>query len=463
MAWVIDPDTGLLEYSAGESSSPEEGGGSTVDLSFVTAGAKDILSGAVGASSSGSPVYGSISKKSAATYTPGTSNQTIAAGLYLSGVQTIKGDSNLAAANIRAGKSIFGKAGSFTSDATATAEDILEGKTAGVNGTMITGSLKPSSGGGGSFYLATSFQGVLTEIEVTAGQVATYMEENPVSLVGKYTIVDPAARGTERKWVCNATTAVEGETVSTKVYLRAFDYIIGWDDEAGRDIYEKRWGFAGYDDSYSENAYIYSDSYTGESPFSVTAYEGGMDTDRIVVTPAFAPAVDNEPYGPTSWSGKRMVWGEHPIYISYGAKFDSANGYWIREDEGQPLSINTVFRNLNGKSWIQLDIIGSNWVAWRMYSTDYIWNNAPSFRYEITDGNSSFDIGNIINPFSSSAVVKSQSSDYKPVPTMAMANEGYYPSDSETTGLPIVMESPQVGSIYNEDATVRIGAMYPAK
>lgn len=52
-----------------------------------------------------------VTKKSAATYTPGTSNQTIGANQYLSGAQTIKGDSNLVARNIRSGVSIFGVTG----------------------------------------------------------------------------------------------------------------------------------------------------------------------------------------------------------------------------------------------------------------------------------------------------------------------------------------------------------------
>lgn len=52
-----------------------------------------------------------ITKKAAATYTPGTSNQTIGANQYLSGAQTIKGDSNLVAGNIRSGVSIFGVTG----------------------------------------------------------------------------------------------------------------------------------------------------------------------------------------------------------------------------------------------------------------------------------------------------------------------------------------------------------------
>lgn len=55
-----------------------------------------------------------VTKKAAATYTPSTSNQTIAASIYLSGVQTIKGDSNLVAGNIKSGVSIFGVSGTYT-------------------------------------------------------------------------------------------------------------------------------------------------------------------------------------------------------------------------------------------------------------------------------------------------------------------------------------------------------------
>lgn len=54
-----------------------------------------------------------VTKKSAATYTPGTSDQSIASGQYLSGAQTIKGDANLVAGNIKSGVSIFGVTGTY--------------------------------------------------------------------------------------------------------------------------------------------------------------------------------------------------------------------------------------------------------------------------------------------------------------------------------------------------------------
>lgn len=54
-----------------------------------------------------------LTTRGAATITPGTSDLTIASGVYLSGNQTIKGDANLIAGNIKKGVSIFGVAGSF--------------------------------------------------------------------------------------------------------------------------------------------------------------------------------------------------------------------------------------------------------------------------------------------------------------------------------------------------------------
>lgn len=108
------------------------------------AGYDGLSSVTVGAISS-TYIGSSITRKSAVTYTPTESDQIIAAGQYLTGIQTIKGDANLVAANIASGVSIFGIAGTHssidTSDATATDADIVSGKTAYVNGSKVTGTL----------------------------------------------------------------------------------------------------------------------------------------------------------------------------------------------------------------------------------------------------------------------------------------------------------------------------------
>ena len=89
--------------------------GKTVNGTFTadgTVAANQMLAGAVGYAK-GRKVTGSIPSKGAASFRPGTASQTIAAGQYLSGVQTIEGDANLLAANIRQGVSIFGVAGGY--------------------------------------------------------------------------------------------------------------------------------------------------------------------------------------------------------------------------------------------------------------------------------------------------------------------------------------------------------------
>ncbi len=81
--------------------------------SDATATAAQMLSGAI-AYVNGNKITGTIPSKSAQTYTPGTTNQTIAAGQYLSEIQTIAGDADLIAANIAASKNIFNVIGAFT-------------------------------------------------------------------------------------------------------------------------------------------------------------------------------------------------------------------------------------------------------------------------------------------------------------------------------------------------------------
>ena len=120
------------------------------DTTGMNATSGDILAGKTAVSENGN-LTGTIQSKTAETYTPTTTDQTIAAGQYLSGAQTIKGDINLTAENIVSGVTIFDVEGTATigtdvSDTTATAADVLVGKyfytRAGVKteGTITSGS-----------------------------------------------------------------------------------------------------------------------------------------------------------------------------------------------------------------------------------------------------------------------------------------------------------------------------------
>ena len=124
--------------------SGEGGGSSDFDFSAATVTITDLLEGSKAYDSNGYLIDGAIptvvatksgntvtvpngyiasqqiiavgTSKAAQTYTPTTTDQTISADTYIAGTQTIKGDSNLIAGNIKSGTTIFGVTGSYQGD-----------------------------------------------------------------------------------------------------------------------------------------------------------------------------------------------------------------------------------------------------------------------------------------------------------------------------------------------------------
>lgn len=88
-----------------------------------------------------------LTTQSAQTITPGTSNKTIASGRYLTGTQTIKGDANLVAGNIKSGVSIFGVTGNHQGGEDVSAE--VEEYTEQLNELETTINTLPDAEGGG--------------------------------------------------------------------------------------------------------------------------------------------------------------------------------------------------------------------------------------------------------------------------------------------------------------------------
>lgn len=90
-------------------------GTNTLTLSKTISVTPTVSAGYVSSGTAGNAsvsLTASVTTKGAATITPGTTNQTIASGTYLTGTQTISGDANLVAGNIVSGKTIFGVSGS---------------------------------------------------------------------------------------------------------------------------------------------------------------------------------------------------------------------------------------------------------------------------------------------------------------------------------------------------------------
>lgn len=92
-------------------------GTNTLTLSKTVSNTPQVSAGYVSSGTAGNSnvsLTASVTTKAAATITPGTTNQTIASGTYLTGTQTISGDANLVAGNIKNGTSIFGVTGTYS-------------------------------------------------------------------------------------------------------------------------------------------------------------------------------------------------------------------------------------------------------------------------------------------------------------------------------------------------------------
>ena len=138
---------------------------------------------------------GSVTTKAAATITPGTTNQTIASGTYLTGTQTISGDANLVAGNIKKDTSIFG----------------------------VTGTYEGSGGGGGTIQVATATK---TLSSASSSIQFTGLSGEPTSFVvtsssdqttGGTKVVGVVYDGTSLHGI-DITTQAEADTGFTKSY-----------------------------------------------------------------------------------------------------------------------------------------------------------------------------------------------------------------------------------------------------
>ena len=112
--------TDLLGYISSDSSDSYPNAGVQDGVYYLAVTAPDVnvtaskmLANTVACGPDGK-VTGTIKSLAAQTITPGTEDQKIVSGRYLSGDQTIKGDANLLAENIKEGVELFGITGTYT-------------------------------------------------------------------------------------------------------------------------------------------------------------------------------------------------------------------------------------------------------------------------------------------------------------------------------------------------------------
>lgn len=189
---------------------------------------------------------GNIPSKGAQTYTPGTVNQTIAAGQYLAEPQTIPGDPDLVAANIKSGVEIFGRVGTFGTP-TGAAGDTL------IYASDVLFSTNPNWASVLSIYFKRSgaYRFRQKMHMVGGSNIPGYakLTRNGVDIAGSEVVV--TANGTEYASIAGNTPTTKvadywinaGETISvlmkayftnnTSAFISSFAIYASWPDVAG--------------------------------------------------------------------------------------------------------------------------------------------------------------------------------------------------------------------------------------
>ena len=145
----------------------------TQDAGYVSAGTKSATK--------------QLTVQAAQTITPSTADKTIASGRYLTGTQTIKGDSNLVAGNIKSGVSIFGVTGTHEGGVSAPKTYTLTATFADLDGVVFTIEVRryyDSSGNARDFVASVTSS---KDIEWSNGNAVSYTASsvsNPSSYSG---------------------------------------------------------------------------------------------------------------------------------------------------------------------------------------------------------------------------------------------------------------------------------------
>lgn len=208
-----------------------------------------------------------LTTQGAQTITPGTADKTIASGRYLTGTQTIKGDANLVAGNIKSGVSIFGVAGTMTAGEDVTAEtntytSLLTDLEEAVD------ALPDAGGGGASGGGAQAARGVITLADniltpntLIANITGLGFAPKYVLIVGratKYTLINTSISGKYRRviYLCEH----DGTTNYSGYVYQQYISATNTDGTYGKIVLNSD-GFSFYTGTNSESAAFASFEY----------------------------------------------------------------------------------------------------------------------------------------------------------------------------------------------------------
>lgn len=145
--------------------------------------------------------------QAAQTITPGTSNKTIASGRYLTGTQTIKGDANLVAENIKQGVTIFGVTGTHAGGENL--ESVISQQEALITELSTALDNKASEGSGGTIETCA--------VTVSPGMAATivYQTVDGAGHIVATSVFTQGAYLSDLVVVCGTSVSIDYGTIST--------------------------------------------------------------------------------------------------------------------------------------------------------------------------------------------------------------------------------------------------------
>lgn len=146
----------------------------------------------------GRKLTGTIPNQAAQTITPGTTDKTISSGKYLSGTQTIKGDSKLVASNIKSGISIFGVTGTYTGSSSGSSSG------SGLPNTIIAGDTPVIANWTGMNITSTTMTD--TKISITIKKAGTYRFKIPAVAKSSFSSGSPTVSLYKNGDSANSTT-----------------------------------------------------------------------------------------------------------------------------------------------------------------------------------------------------------------------------------------------------------------
>lgn len=156
-----------------------------------------------------------LTVQGAQTITPGTAVQTIAAGRYLTGAQTIQGDANLVAGNIKDGVSIFGVQGTYEGESTGFAASLVVTVESGATVTAKHGetTLTEVSNGTATFTLTEPGEWTVSAVLVNGEPTGT----GTVNVVNSYAILLEAIPSLAYLGTIDPLSVVRQEAFATNI------------------------------------------------------------------------------------------------------------------------------------------------------------------------------------------------------------------------------------------------------